>query len=306
MNIALVGYGYWGKVWKSVLARVPEVTLTHVFHRNAANDGLFTNDRSMLLSPEVQGVILASPVSSHVELAAFFLTNGKHVLCEKPLALTRHDAVTLTELARRKGLVLETNFTYLHSPTIQHMTAVLHRIGQVYAMESNIDGFGNFYRNEDVYSVHCPHILALIADLFPDEPFAINTYNLVFSRLGTVDVGNIQLASKRLAINVHSSLRGITRQRRIVFYGSEGVMEYDAMAPEQFKLTSYTEQGERLVQTSSSQCAFDETQNIEHSFRKFLSCIRNDCRPNDQVSVRVSTLLEHILQTIKRPKHAHC
>ena len=109
MNIALVGYGYWGKVWKSVLARVPEVTLTRVFHRNAANDGLFTNDRSMLLSPEVQGVILASPVSSHVELAAFILTNGKHVLCEKPLALTRHDAVTLTELARRKGLVLETN-----------------------------------------------------------------------------------------------------------------------------------------------------------------------------------------------------
>ena len=81
----------------------------------------------------------------------------------------------------------------------------------MYAVEGNIDGFGNFYKNEDVYSVHCPHY-CVVADFFPQEEFKVETFNLVFSKLGTVDVGNIQLTTDKLAINIHSSLRGIKRE----------------------------------------------------------------------------------------------
>ena len=195
MNVALVGFGYWGKVWKGVLDREPDTTLTHICHRSAPNEGLFTNDRSQLLSDQVNAVIVATPVATHYELVKFFLEHGKHVLCEKPLTMKRSEAVELTELARKNNLVLETNYTYLHSPTVQRMKRELAKIGRVYALEGNIDGFGNFYKGEDVYSVHCPHLVALVADLFPDEEFNVQTFNLVFSKLGTVDVGNIQLTT---------------------------------------------------------------------------------------------------------------
>lgn len=251
MNIALAGFGYWGKVWKGVLDREPGTTLTHVFSRSASADDLFTNDRNRLLSNQVHAVIVATSVASHYELTKFFLENGKHVLCEKPLTMKRDEAVELTNLAQKNNLVLETNYTYLHSPTIQLMKERLPEIGRVYALESNIDGFGNFYKGEDVYSVHCPHIIALVVDLFPHEEFRVETFNLVFSKLGTVDIGNIQLTTDRLAINIHSSLRGIKRERKIVIYGSGGVMEYDATAQDQFKLKLYTEVEERLVEGGS-------------------------------------------------------
>ncbi len=251
MNVALIGFGYWGKVWKGVLDREPDGTLTHICHRSAPNDGLFTSNRARLLSDNVDAVIVATPVPSHYELVKFFLEHGKHVLCEKPLTMKLAEAVELTELAWKSNLVLETNYTYLHSPTVQHMKSLLPKIGRVYALESNIDGFGNFYTGEDVYSVHCPHLLAVVADLFPHEEFNVQTFNLVFSKLGTVDVGNIQLTTDKLAINVHSSLRGIKRKRKIAIYGSTGVMEYDATAPKQFKLKLYTEVDERLVEIGS-------------------------------------------------------
>ena len=101
MNVALVGFGYWGKVWKGVLEKEPETTLTHIRHRSAANKGLFTNDRTQLLSDKVDAVIVATPVPTHYELVKFFLEHGKHVLCEKPLTLKRSEAVELTDLARK-------------------------------------------------------------------------------------------------------------------------------------------------------------------------------------------------------------
>lgn len=304
MNVALVGFGYWGKVWKGVLDLEPEATLTHIFHRGAPDDGLFTNDRTQLLSDQVGAVIVATPVATHYELAKFFLEHGKHVLCEKPLTMKRSEAVELTTLARNNDLVLATNYTYLLSPTVQQMKKRLPEIERVYALEGNIDGFGNFYKGEDVYSVHCPHLIALVADLFPDEEFDVQTFNLVFSKLGTVDVGNIQLTTDKLAINIHSSLRGIKRERKIVIYGSAGVMEYDATLQEQFKIKFYSEVDERLVEGRSESASFDETQNISRSFRKFLQCIRGELQADTELSVRASALLEKITATIDRKSHA--
>jgi predicted dehydrogenase len=300
MNVALVGYGYWGKVWQGVLDREPGVTLTHICHRTAAHEGLFTNDRNQLVSDQVAAVIVATPVPTHYELVKFFLERGKHVLCEKPLTLQRSEAGELTNLARKNKLVLETNYTYLHSPAVQHMKTQLPKIGRVYALEGNIDGFGNFYRGEDVFSVHCPHLVALVVDLFPHLDFQVQTFNLVFSKLGTVDVGNIQLTTDGLAVNIHSSLRGIKRERKIAIYGSSGVMEYDATSPEQFKMKLYTEVEERLIEGGSESAAFDESQNISRSFHKFLQCIKGGLQTNAELSVRASALLEQITASIKR------
>jgi hypothetical protein len=51
-SVALVGFGYWGKVWKGVLEREPDTTLTHICHRGAPNEGAelrFEDDGSVSL-----------------------------------------------------------------------------------------------------------------------------------------------------------------------------------------------------------------------------------------------------------------
>lgn len=303
MNIALIGFGYWGRVWRKVIERNPQITLKFIFHRGASNNGIFTNDLDALLSSNVDAAIVATPSPSHFEIVELLLQNKKHVLCEKPLALSLTEAVSLAELAERHCLVLETNFTYLHSPTIQHMRRQLGALGKLYAIESNIDGFGNFYRNEDVYSVHGPHMLAIVADIFPTAIFSVSTQDLVFSQTGTVDVGIIQLAIGNLTIRIHASLRGIKRERKIVVYGKRGVMEYDGTSEEQFKMTLYTEVEGLLVGRGSFAQAFDESLNMDHALQKFLDCVRGEVLANTQLAIRVTALLEHISSSVQRDHH---
>ena len=81
-------------------------------------------------------------------------------------------------------------------------------------------------------------------------------------------------------------------------------MEYDATAKEQFKMKLYTEVDERLVEGAVRAPAFDESQNISRSFRKFLQCIRGEMQTNSELSVCASDLLEKITATIQRNNHA--
>ncbi|GHG47884.1 MULTISPECIES: Gfo/Idh/MocA family protein [Amycolatopsis] len=63
---------------------------------------------------DVDAVYISLPNGLHYEWAGNALRAGKHVLCEKPLATTRENAVELTELAASRGLVLRENFSFEH------------------------------------------------------------------------------------------------------------------------------------------------------------------------------------------------
>ncbi|MBX9717537.1 MAG: Gfo/Idh/MocA family oxidoreductase [Microbacteriaceae bacterium] len=74
-----------------------------------------TDHHELLSNPDVQGVLIATPHSSHFALAKDALLAGKHVLVEKPLALTGRDARELRELAHAQKRALIVGHTYQHT-----------------------------------------------------------------------------------------------------------------------------------------------------------------------------------------------
>nr|WP_322817063.1 Gfo/Idh/MocA family oxidoreductase [Chloroflexus sp.] len=65
----------------------------------------------LLRNPAVDAVVIATPVSSHFELALMALQAGKHVLVEKPFTATIVQAERLVEEAKRRGLILMVDHT---------------------------------------------------------------------------------------------------------------------------------------------------------------------------------------------------
>jgi predicted dehydrogenase len=74
---------------------------------------------------DVDLVHVATPPAYHVELVTAALSAGKHVLCEKPLALTAADAQRLVALAEQAGKVLAVNFVLRYSPVTEWVARVL-------------------------------------------------------------------------------------------------------------------------------------------------------------------------------------
>jgi predicted dehydrogenase len=72
---------------------------------------------------DVDVIHICTPNSYHMEVAQAALESGKHVICEKPLATSLQDAITLTELAKRKGLVGTVPFINRFHPMVREARA---------------------------------------------------------------------------------------------------------------------------------------------------------------------------------------
>jgi predicted dehydrogenase len=83
--------------------------------------------QDLIRDPEVEVVDISSPNIYHYPAAKAALAAGKHVVCEKPLAMTSVESAELVALAERSGLVNAVTFNVRFYPLIQHARAVIRR-----------------------------------------------------------------------------------------------------------------------------------------------------------------------------------
>jgi D-xylose 1-dehydrogenase (NADP+, D-xylono-1,5-lactone-forming) len=98
----------------AVASRDPE--RSRAFANTHGAPTAFGSYEALLADPAVDVVYVALPNSLHAEWTVRALEAGKHVLCEKPLALTVADVDAIAEAASRSGRIAVEAFMYLHHP----------------------------------------------------------------------------------------------------------------------------------------------------------------------------------------------
>ncbi len=137
VRVALVGLGWWGQKIAAVLKAAPDqVTILRAVEPNetvarafAVTHGIpVTPDLdSALADPAVEAVLLVTPHSLHAAQVAASAAAGKHVFCEKPLALTRAGAVAAVQAVEGAGLVLATGHERRFEPPLARLIAAVDR-----------------------------------------------------------------------------------------------------------------------------------------------------------------------------------
>ena len=95
-QLALIGRGVWGMNYIRTIRSLPWCELPDA--------NVKTRDyRSLLTRRDIDGVIIATPASTHFGIAQEFLARGFHTLIEKPLATSVTDAKALTQLAKKSS-----------------------------------------------------------------------------------------------------------------------------------------------------------------------------------------------------------
>jgi predicted dehydrogenase len=87
---------------------------------------------ALLADPDIDVVHNATPNYLHYPVNAAAIAKGKHVVCDKPLAMTAAEAKTLVDLATKAGVVHAVTFGYRGNPLVQHARLAIARgeIGQ--------------------------------------------------------------------------------------------------------------------------------------------------------------------------------
>ena len=128
VGAAVIGTGFIGTVHVEALRRIG-VQVRGVLGRNPDRGALraealgvpraYGSLDELLADPMVQVVHVTSPNDLHVSQTKAILTAGRHVVCEKPLAMTATGSAELVELAAVSGLINATNFNIRYYPLNQ-------------------------------------------------------------------------------------------------------------------------------------------------------------------------------------------
>lgn len=134
IGAAVIGTGFIGTVHVEALRRIGvdvRGVLGSTPERGAARADALNVRRAylhldeILADPSVDVVHVTSPNNLHVPQAAAILAAGKHVVCEKPLAMSAGESAELVRLANASGLVNAVNFNIRFYPVHQHMREVV-------------------------------------------------------------------------------------------------------------------------------------------------------------------------------------
>lgn len=114
-------------------ARLAEVADRHEV------SGRHTDYRKVTEDPDIDLVSICSYDEAHVEQAISAFRHGKHVMCEKPIALTREDASRLLEAQQSSGKMLCSNLILRASPRFRELKDAISRgeYGEVFYMEAD-------------------------------------------------------------------------------------------------------------------------------------------------------------------------
>ncbi|TKA96830.1 Gfo/Idh/MocA family oxidoreductase [Cereibacter changlensis] len=158
IGVGMIGTGFMGKThalaWRNVkavmgCAAVPELAVLcdTPLDRAEAFAGQLgfaraTDDwRALVADPAVQVVSITTPNRLHHEMALAALAAGKHVWCEKPMALTLSQAEEMEAAARKAGVVTLVGYNYLRNPAYAHAQRLLAEgaIGRVVQFRGWVD-----------------------------------------------------------------------------------------------------------------------------------------------------------------------
>jgi predicted dehydrogenase len=240
VRMAVVGLGYWGPNLVRVLTELPGVEVVAACDRDErrlADCGrrypgvrLEREVAAVIEADDLDAVLIATPVSTHHELAAGALSAGKHVFVEKPLASSSADAIELARAAEAEGLVLMPGHTFLYSAPVNLIGDLIRRkeLGDIYFISASRVNLGLHQPDVSVVWDLAPHDFSILCHWLGEMPVSVSARSRACIVPNLADVAFISLQYPSGAI-VHVELSWLapSKLRRTAVVGSEKMVVYD-------------------------------------------------------------------------------
>ena len=252
INLALFGSGYWGsKLATEYLELGKENEKFNFFgivdpdrerlreikeKLNLSSDLLFEDVEECLHSPEINAIHVATPNDTHYSIAHEALSHDKHVLLEKPMAMTSRDSFKLARLAERNGLLLLVGHIFRFNSALDKAKQLLEekQIGDVNYLQLSWLDFLSPLPNRDIIFDLLPHPVDIVNYLTGEWPSSIYAHSTSYTRSDKMEREDMafiimELPDKRSAQISLSWIQPGIKQRTVTVTGTNGTMIIDTL-----------------------------------------------------------------------------
>ena len=330
IRIGVAGLGYWGPNLARNFAALDGSELAWLCDADPAalervGSALPSARRTtaledLLADPELDAVVLATPVPSHADLAERVLRAGKHCFVEKPLAQTVADAERAVAAAEETGRTLMVGHLLEYHPGVTTLKRIADsgELGEIHYIYSNRLNLGKLRADENALWSLGAHDVSVVLHLAGEEPYEVEARGESYMRPGIEDVvfGFLRFPSG-LAAHLHLSWLDPHKERRFTVVGSRRMATFDDMELER-KVTVYDKGfdqpagswGEYITRSGDIHSpAIPNREPLRLECEHFVACLRSGSAPRSDGHaglrvVRVLAALQERLDVSRRVQRA--
>ena len=329
MNIAVVGYGYWGPnlvrnfSWLEAtqvkyVCDIDEERLGKVKNLFPNVEITTTNYQDILNDGNLAAVAIATPVSTHFQLAREALEAGKHVLIEKPMTDKVEDAQTLNDLARQKNLIIMVDHTFLYTGAVRKMKELVdaNQIGDIYYFDSVRVNLGLFQNDVNVLWDLAPHDLSILRYIINKKPVSVGTIGVSHVKNNLENIAYLTIFYEDTTFaHIHVNWLSPIKVRLILLGGSKKMIVYnDLENTEKIKVydsgVNLNKNDRDAIYNTLVQYRIgdmyapklDQSEALKTECQYFVDCLRQNEQPitNGEFGLEIVRMLEAAQQSMKQ------
>lgn len=327
VNIGVIGYGYWGPNLVRNFSEIPGAAVKMVSdfkpellakaQARYPTIEVTTDCQDIFSNPAIDAVAIATPVSTHFNLALAALKAGKHVMVEKPMTMTTEQSLRLIDEAERRDLILMVDHTFVYTGAVQKMRELVAtgKLGEVYYYDSVRVNLGLFQHDINVLWDLAVHDLSIMDYVLQKQPYAVSATGISHVPGGLENIAYLTLFfENNLIAHIHVNWLAPVKIRRTLIGGSQKMVVFDDLEPSE-KVKVY-DKGITLNGNSESVYQrligyrtgdmwapqLDVKEALRTEGEHFIQCIQRGEHPitDGEAGLRVVKILEAATQSIKK------
>lgn len=306
LKIAHLGAGYWGKniirnlfslnVLSSICDADPATA--DKFQKLYPKIPCTTDYKSVLCDQHITAVTIATPASTHYQLAREALMAGKDVFVEKPLALKPEQGEELAKLARDHQRILMVGHILRYHPAIEKIKEIIDsgKLGRVAYCYSNRLNLGKVRKEENILWSFAPHDISVLNFLLNSPPETVNASGEIILQPGVHDVTLTVMKWKSgIMAHIYVSWLHPFKEHRLVVVGDKAMLVFDD-TKEKDKLVLYDcgidfIKGEAVKRHSEAEAIpFEAKEPLRVELEHFLDCLQSRRAPKTDAAEALAVL----------------
>ena len=310
LKLGLIGAGKWGSNYIETIKKINGITLKSIAckslknKKNLLNQYEITDDwHKLTVSSKLDGIIIASPASTHFEIASECIKNRQPIIIEKPITLNFREAKLLKDLAIENRVIVKVNHVYLYHPQYRDLKKDISKKGNLRSIYTISGNYGPFRKDVSALWDWGPHDLSMCLDIIKEYPTKIEAEFTKNYSAGGLSKSNIKIIlgfkdNKYAEINIGNLMN--TKTRVLKLYFDDFLYTFDPIRNKNIHLESIQKQN-----------LYDPIKNINSELSKMpLEILINEFAHDIQnsnfsmsdlnISLDVVNILEKIEESLKK------
>ena len=276
IRLALVGRGRWGQNYIKAISQIKECELPKEFIRSR-------DYADLLFRKDIDGVVIATPASTHFKIARQFLKKGFNLLIEKPLTTSLKDALELKKIQKKTNKIIMVGHIYNYNNSFIELINKIEKIGKIRYLESEGSSFNLERKDVSALWDWGPHDIYMACRVFNKKPLSVSAWDAKTRKNTTNDECFLKLKFKKQVFAfIKLSWIATEKKRNLKVVGSDGILLFDDLVNEKLKFIDF-----------KNKKIFYKTKNIEPLYSEvleFVECIKKNREPKASLDEGIMTI----------------